>query len=146
MLNVTTLIEQGQVHTRHRALGRITDVVINHELGRVIAYLVKSEPFHTPEAVLFDAVMYHDHGQVMLQSTDDVVPLVKLPRLQALAEQYHVLGKPWQDFQGQDIGTIEDICFDEQTGYVMYYKIKYHSHVQVNNAMVSAALSPFRGN
>ncbi|GEM46830.1 PRC-barrel domain-containing protein [Deinococcus cellulosilyticus] len=145
MLTVKTLMEMGEIHTPHRKIGSVVDVVINHQLGRVIAYLVRSEAFHTQEAVLFDALMYHSEHRGYVQSSDDVVPLIKLPRLQALAEEYQVIGKPWLDFEGREIGTIEDISFDGQTGYVMYYKIKFHPHVPVVTPMMSAALSPFRG-
>lgn len=145
MLTVKNLIDEGQIYTTHRKVGHIHDVVINHQMGRVIAYLVRSEPFHTQEAVLFDALMYHSENRAYVQSSDDVVPLAKLPRLQALAEEYQVIGKSWLDFQGREIGTIEDISFDEQTGYVMFYKVKFHPHVPVSTPLVSAALSPFRG-
>ncbi|GEM45601.1 hypothetical protein [Deinococcus cellulosilyticus] len=125
MLSLRNLIETGQIRTRTRTLGPIVDVVVHHEQGVVLAYLTRLGPQRPLEAVMLDAVLDHDGVQVTIHSPEDVLPLGKLPRLKLLSEHGQVVGRPWLDPQGRVAGTLEDLTFDEITGKVVYYSIRY---------------------
>ncbi len=101
-----------------KRIGVIDDVVIDRTAGRLEGLLVKTA----------GGVSYVRHGDIQAFGQDAVTLGDKVlrdagdqtERARSLAT---VLGKPVLSDDGIDMGTIDDICFDEETGAVMGYQV-----------------------
>ncbi|WP_309573355.1 PRC-barrel domain-containing protein [Deinococcus sp.] len=102
----------------------VHDVVFDHNANQVLGLLVDEGGwFSSAKAVPFAAIKSFGEDAVMIGSADDVTTSREDGQLkEALDAKHSLIGMKLLTSDGQDLGRIADVYFDEQTGHVMGYE------------------------
>ena len=102
----------------------VRDVVFDHQGNRVLAFLVDEGGwFRAAKAVPFARIRSIGEHAVMIASPDDVTSSRDDKALgDALESKKSLLGMALLTTDGQNLGRIADVYFDEQTGNVVGYE------------------------
>ncbi|RJF71387.1 photosystem reaction center subunit H [Deinococcus cavernae] len=102
----------------------VRDVVFDHQGNQVLAFLVDEGGwFRAAKAVPFERVRSIGEHAIMIASADDVTSSRDDGRLaDALESKTSLLGMTLLTTDGQNLGKIADVYFDENTGRVVGYE------------------------
>lgn len=102
----------------------VRDVVFDHQGNQVLAFLTDEGGwFRAAKAVPFDRVRSIGEHAVMIATPDDVTTSRDDKRLgDALESKTSLLGLTLLTTDGQNLGRIADVYFDEHTGAVVGYE------------------------
>ncbi|GGI73007.1 PRC-barrel domain-containing protein [Deinococcus wulumuqiensis] len=102
----------------------VHDVVFDHQGNRVLALLVEEGGwFSAGKAVPFERVQSIGEKAVMIATPEDVVNTRRDPVLkEALAGKTNLIGMTLLTTDGQTLGKITDVYFDERSGQVEGYE------------------------
>lgn len=102
----------------------VRDVVFDHQGNQVLAFLVDEGGwFRAAKAIPFDRVRSIGEHAIMVGSADDVTSSRDDKRLgDALESKTSLLGMTLLTTDGQNLGRIADVYFDEHTGAVVGYE------------------------
>lgn len=101
----------------------VRDIVLDHQGNQVLALLVDTGNwFRPPLVVPFHQVSSLGHEAVMIDNHESVTAAGKHANIkEALATKISLLGMSLLTTQGDLLGRISDVCFDEKTGQVEGY-------------------------
>ncbi|THF85865.1 photosystem reaction center subunit H [Deinococcus sp. KSM4-11] len=102
----------------------VHDVVFDHNANQVLALLVDEGGwFSAAKAVPFASIRSFGEDAIMIGSADDVTTSREDGQLKdALAAKHSLIGMKLLTSDGQDLGRIADVYFDEETGHVQGYE------------------------
>ncbi|PNY80513.1 PRC-barrel domain-containing protein [Deinococcus koreensis] len=105
-------------------LDTVRDVVFDHQANQVLALLVDEGGwFSAAKAVPFGSIRSFGEDAVMVGSAEDITTSRDDVRLkEALEAKQSLIGMTLLTSDGQDLGKIADVYFDEQTGKVEGYE------------------------
>jgi uncharacterized protein YrrD len=102
----------------------VRDVIFDHQGNQVLGLLVDEGGwFHAAKAVPFEKIRSFGEDVIMISSPDDVTGTREDGRLSdALSSDVSLIGMTLLTTDGQNLGKIADVFFDESTGYVEGYE------------------------
>lgn len=107
-----------------RGLGRVKDVVVDHS-GKQMLGIVVSEPFlRSARVALWASVLAVGPHSVVLDTARSVVDSADAPEIKSVLDKgTRIRGLTLQTTAGKEIGRIEDLQFDEESGLVLGYEL-----------------------
>ena len=139
MLRSQTLIGRHVVRPDGEVLGHIQNLIVDYTTARVVAFAV--EPFMQLDCpvVPFEAVYELHQNAVVIMNGDDLVPIRQLPRLGAALRNSLRFGEArLVNGQGEVLGIIQGVRFDEETGDLLGYEIVHPEATQCSPLIVPA--------
>lgn len=102
----------------------VHDVVFDHQGNRVLALLAEEGGwFSAAKAVPFERIQSIGEKAVMIPTPEDVVNTKRDPVLkEAMAGKTNLIGMTLLTTEGETLGKISDVYFDERTGRVEGYE------------------------
>ncbi len=102
----------------------VQDIVFDHDENEVLGFLVEEGGwFNAAKIVLFSAVKSIGDDAIMVASVDDVVSTKKNKRVKEILDKnINLIGMTLLTTDGQDLGKIADVYFDELTGIIEGYE------------------------
>ncbi|MFB9993959.1 PRC-barrel domain-containing protein [Deinococcus oregonensis] len=102
----------------------VRDVIFDHQGNQVLGLLVDEGGwFHAAKVVPFEKIRSFGEDVIMIGSPDDVSGTREDGRLsEALSSDVSLIGMTLLTTDGQNLGKIADVFFDESTGYVEGYE------------------------
>jgi len=103
-----------------RQVGVVEEVAVDREAGVVKGLIVRAPVGQRQTFIPFGEVHAFGQDAVTLANGCRPRPLAAETQLDSLAD---LLGKPVLSSAGVDLGTIDDLCFDEHTGAILGYQV-----------------------
>ncbi|THF68612.1 photosystem reaction center subunit H [Deinococcus sp. Arct2-2] len=102
----------------------VRDVVFDHQGNQVLGLLVDEGGwFHAAKVVPFEKIRSFGEDAIMIGSVDDITGTREDGRLsEAMSSDVSLIGMTLLTTDGQNLGKIADVYFDESTGYVEGYE------------------------
>lgn len=118
ILNKKIVALNGDVHADH-----VRDLIFDPQGQRLLALLVDEGGwFHAAKVISYDRVKSIGEDAVMVDSLDAVVSVKDLPSMsEILSSDHKLIGTPLMTTEGEDLGRLADLYFDESTGHVTGY-------------------------
>ena len=118
VLNKKLVALNGDVHADH-----VRDLIFDPHGQRLLALLVDEGGwFHAAKVVPYDRVRSIGEDAVMVDSLDAVVSAREVPGMpEILSGDHQLIGTPLMTTDGEDLGTLADLYFDETNGQVTGY-------------------------
>ncbi|MGY2895639.1 PRC-barrel domain-containing protein [Deinococcus sp. UYEF24] len=118
VLNKKIVAMNGDVHDDH-----VRDLIFDPQGQRLLALLVDEGGwFHAAKVISYDRVKSIGEDAVMVDSLDAVVSARDLPGMsEILSNDHKLIGTPLMTTEGEDLGKLADLYFDESTGQVTGY-------------------------
>lgn len=139
MLTNQDLIGRRIVRPNGELLGTVADLIVDHVARQVLALRVETFPAAAyaaggatpnrrgaPSTVLPFEAIYDFQGEfVVITNRDDLVPIEKLPRVQAVCAHAHApSAAPLYDGCGARLGMIDGVRLDAESGALLAYEVR----------------------
>lgn len=118
VLNKRIVSMDGDVHADH-----VRDLIFDPHGQRLLALLVDEGGwFHAAKVVPFDRIRSIGEDAVMVDSLNAIVSAQDVPGMSDILSGNHkLIGTPLMTTDGEDLGQLADLYFDESTGHVTGY-------------------------
>ena len=139
MLRSQTLIGRQVVRPSGEVLGHVRNLIVDHTTARVLAFTVEPVVQLERPVVPFEAVYELHQDAVVVMNGDDLVPIRQLPRLSVALRNSLRFGEArLVNAQGEALGVIEGVRFDEETGELLGYEITHPEATECGPLVVPA--------
>jgi uncharacterized protein YrrD len=118
VLNKKIVALNGDVHDDH-----VRDLIFDPHGQRLLGLLVDEGGwFHAARVIPFEQVRSIGEDAVMVESLSAVVSARDIPGMaEVLSSDHKLIGTPLMTTEGEDLGTLADLYFDETSGAVTGY-------------------------
>ncbi len=122
LIKTQDLVGKPVISLQGEEVGTVARVIVDPVRATVAGLLVNVKGWFKGEKGLeFEAVNSFGDYAVTIQRAGQVVPLENLPTVEKLAKDYNIYDMRIITPQGKLVGTIDDFCFNKETGKIEKY-------------------------
>lgn len=105
-------------------VGKVKDVVVDGQGRQVLGFVVSEGLFRSTKVAPWSGVQSIGPDSVIIGASSDVVKADEAPDIKNVLDQdLKIRGVKVQTTGGKDLGVVNDLEFDEQTGAVLGYEL-----------------------
>ena len=108
-----------------KKIGDVKDILFSQDKKKVLGFLIdKGGWFKGAKIVLFKDISKISKDAIIIQDSEAIMTNTKIPEVEKILEkEYYLFDMQVLDDQGNDIGHIENIIFDEKNGKILSLEI-----------------------
>lgn len=126
-----------------KEIGDIKDVLFSQEKKRVIGFLIDEGGwFKGAKIILFKDILKIGKDAVIINNKDVIMSSIKIPEVEKILEnEYHLFEMKVLDDNGNNIGHVENIIFDERNGKILSLEVSEGAFEDILNGRLNIPLS-----
>jgi len=107
-----------------RKAGKVKDVIIDPTGKQVLGFVVRERPLKQARVALWAGLQTIGPDNVIFDAATNIIKADEAPEVRTVVRsKLKLKGRKLQTTAGKDLGEIDDVLFDEESGAVLGYEV-----------------------